>query len=262
MHLGRGATLLDHELGSTRSVDRGRNALLRLLYYSTGTTGLIVGRLPATAWLLIYSVVLVVVISAPLSILAATRKNGMRDHLVRIVPLFGLGMPSFWVGIILAELFAIKVHLFPVDGFGTGFFGHLHYMFLPSLTVALAMAPVVIRSLRSSMLDILGTDFIVTARSKGVPGPRLFMRHVLRNAVLPTVTVLGVNIGFLIGSTVIIEQVFALPGIGSLMVNAIFNRDFPVVQGVTLVFGVLVIGVNLLTDVAYSALDPRVKLGR
>ncbi|MCU1494983.1 MAG: Peptide/nickel transport system permease protein [Acidimicrobiaceae bacterium] len=267
----RAVALLHKEWGLNRSLpsqywlflDRLVHGNLgQSLFYSTGTTGLIEGRLPATAWLLIYATLLVVVMSVPLAMLAATKKNGVRDHFVRVIPLFGLGMPSFWVGIILAEIFSIKLRLFPVDGFGSGFFGHLRYMFLPSFTVALAMAPVVIRSLRASMLDMLSMDFVVTARSKGVPGPRLFIRHVLRNAVLPTVTVLGLNVGFLIGSTVIIEQVFALPGIGSLMVNAIFNRDFPVVQGVTLVFGVLVVGVNLLTDVAYSALDPRVKISR
>jgi peptide/nickel transport system permease protein len=232
------------------------------LYFNSPVTTLIVGRLPATLWLLVYATLLVIVISVPLAMIAATKKNGLRDHAVRLVPLFGLGMPSFWIGIILAELLALKAHLFPVDGYGSGFVGHLHSMFLPSLTVAIGMAPVIIRSLRASMLDMLGADYVVTARSKGVSGLRLFVRHVLRNAVIPTVTVLGLNIGFLIGNTVIIEQVFALPGIGSLMINSIFERDFPVVQGVTLVFGIMVVAVNLLTDVAYASLDPRVKLTR
>ncbi len=120
----------------------------------------------------------------------------------------------------------------------------------------------VIRSLRASMLSVLGAEYITTARSKGVTGRRLFVRHVLRNAVIPAVTVLGINIGFLIGSTLIVENVFAIPGIGSLMIQSIFNRDFPVVQGITLVFGVLVVLVNLLTDVAYASLDPRVRFDR
>ena len=114
-------------------------------------------------------------------------------------------------------------------------------MFLPALTVAIALSPVVIRSLRASMLNVLGAEYITTARSKGVPNRRLFLRHVLRNAVIPAVTVLGINIGFLIGGTVIIENVFAIPGIGQLMLNSIFERDFPVVQGVTLVFAVMVV---------------------
>jgi peptide/nickel transport system permease protein len=125
--------------------------------------------------------------------------------------------------------------------------------------VAVALCPILIRSLRASMLGVLGADFVTTARAKGVPAPRLLVRHVLRNAVIPAVTVLGINIGYLIGGTLIVEQVFAIPGIGSLMINAIFDRDFTVIQSVALIYGVLVVLVNLLTDVAYVALDPRVR---
>jgi peptide/nickel transport system permease protein len=219
-------------------------------------------RLPATLWLIIYASVLAIAISVPLAMLAATKRNGLRDQVVRAVPLFGLGMPPFWVGFLLIYAFGIKLKLFPVSGYGVGIGGHLRSMFLPSLTVAIALAPVVIRSLRASMLSVLGADYITTARSKGVPGRRLFVRHVLRNAVIPAITVLGINIGFLIGGTVVIENVFAIPGVGQLMINSIFQRDFPVVQGVTLVFAVLVVLINLLTDVAYASLDPRVRFDR
>ncbi len=232
------------------------------LYYGVPAGPLILGRLPPTLWLIVYAAVLAVVISVPLAMIAATRKDGVRDQVVRAVPLLGLGMPPFWVGILLLYALAIRVHAFPVSGYGTGFVGHLHAMFLPALTVAIALAPVVIRALRASMLNVLGAEYITTARSKGVPPVRLFMRHVLRNAVIPAVTVLGINIGFLIGGTVIIEFVFAIPGIGQLMINSIFQRDFPVVQGVTLVFGVLVVLVNLLADLSYAALDPRVRFDR
>jgi peptide/nickel transport system permease protein len=232
------------------------------LFYGQPAAGLIWGRLPATLWLIVYASVLSIGISVPLAMLAATRKNGLRDHVVRVVPLLGLGMPPFWVGLLLQYALALTFHIFPVTGYGAGIGGHIRAMFLPSLTVAIALSPVVIRSLRASMLNVLGADYITTARSKGVPGRRLFVRHVLRNAVIPAVTVLGINIGFLIGGTLIVENVFALPGIGSLMIQSIFNRDFPVVQGVTLVFGVLVVLVNLLTDVAYASLDPRVRFDR
>ncbi|HEU5419077.1 MAG TPA: ABC transporter permease [Streptosporangiaceae bacterium] len=232
------------------------------LYYSQPAGGLIWGRLPATLWLIVYTAVLSIVISVPLAMLAATRKNGVRDHVVRVVPLLGLGMPPFWVGLLLQYALALTLHIFPVTGYGSGIGGHVRSMFLPSLTVAVGLSPVVIRSLRASMLSVLGADYITTARSKGVPGRRLFVRHVLRNAIIPAVTVLGINIGFLIGGTLIVENVFALPGIGSLMIQSIFNRDFPVVQGVTLIFGVLVVLVNLLTDVAYATLDPRVRFDR
>ncbi len=232
------------------------------LYYGVPAVGVIMSRLPATLWLIVYATVLAVLISVPLAMIAASRKDGVRDHVVRVVPLFGLGMPPFWLGILLIYVFAVTLKLFPVSGYGSGFLGHLHAMFLPALTVAIALAPVVIRSLRASMLNVLGAEYITTARSKGVPGHRLFLRHVLRNAVIPAVTVLGINIGFLIGGTVIIENVFAIPGIGQLMLNSIFQRDFPVVQGVTLVFAVMVVLLNLLADIAYATLDPRVRFER
>ena len=232
------------------------------LYYTVPVWGLITSRLPATLWLLCYAAVIAIVISVPLAVLAASRKDAVRDHFVRVVPLLGLGLPAFWFGLILQTWLGTKLRLFPVTGYGQGFFGHVHTMFLPSLTVAIALCPVLIRSLRASMLNVLGADFITTARAKGVPAPRLLVRHVLRNAVIPAVTVLGINIGYLIGGTLIVEQVFAVPGIGSLMISGILQRDFSVVQGVALVFGVLVVLVNLLTDVAYAALDPRVRFGR
>jgi peptide/nickel transport system permease protein len=232
------------------------------IFYGGSVTSLILSHLPPTLWLLAYSTVLTVLISVPLAVLAATRRDGIRDHVVRAVPLVGLGMPQFWLGFLLIYVFAISLRIFPVSGYGTGFTGHLQSMFLPSLTVALALTPVVIRSLRASMLNVLTAEYIVTARSKGVSSRRLFQRHVLRNAVIPAVTVLAINIGFLVGATVIIEQIFAIPGIGQLMINAIFQRDFPVVQGVTLVFAIMVVLVNLLADMSYAALDPRVSFER
>jgi peptide/nickel transport system permease protein len=232
------------------------------LIYGGSASSLILSHLPATLWLIVYATVLAIVISVPLAMLAASKRNGLRDQVVRAVPLFGLGMPPFWVGFLLIDAFAVHWRIFPVSGYGTGIGGHLLYLFLPSLTVAIALSPVVIRSLRASMLSVLGADYITTARSKGVPGSRLFIRHVLRNAVIPAITVLGINIGFLIGGTVIIENVFAIPGVGQLMINSIFQRDFPVVQGVTLVFAVLVVLINLLTDVGYALLDPRVRFDR
>src|SRR5215467_7829345 len=208
------------------------------LYYGGSALSLILTHLPPTLWLIVYSSVLAVLISVPLAIIAASRKDGARDHAVRAVPLLGLGMPSFWLAFLLIYAFAIKFHFFPVSGWGSGFFGHLRSMFLPSLTVALALAPVVIRSLRASMLNVL------------------------RNAVIPAITVLAINIGFLIGGTVIIENVFAIPGLGQLMINSIFQRDFTVVQGITLVFAIMVILLNLAADVAYATLDPRVRFSR
>jgi peptide/nickel transport system permease protein len=232
------------------------------LYYNVPVWGLITSHLPVTIWLICYAAVIAVVISVPLAMIAASRKDAVRDHIVRVVPLLGLGMPAFWLALILQTEFAVRIRLFPVTGYGVGLAGHLDSMFLPALTVAIALCPVVIRSLRASMLNVLGADYVTTARAKGVPSRRLFVRHVLRNAVIPAVTVLGINLGFLVGGTLVVEQVFALPGIGNLMINSIFSRDFPVVQGIALTFGIMVVLVNLLTDVTYASLDPRVRFDR
>jgi peptide/nickel transport system permease protein len=230
------------------------------LFYSVGAGRLVLQRLPVTLWLIGFGTLLSVLIAVPLAVLAAMKRDRVSDHLVRAVPLVGLGFPAFWVGIVLLLVFGLHLgRLFPVGGYGTGFVGHLHSMFLPALTVALGIAPILIRSLRASLLEVLESDYITTARSKGLPERRVLTHHALRNGVISTVSVLGVNIGFLVGGTLVVEQVFAVPGIGQLMINAIFERDFPVVQAVTLVFAVMVVLVYLLTDVAHALLDPRVR---
>ena len=230
------------------------------LFYSVPAGRLVVQRLPPTLWLIGLGTLLSVLISVPLAALAATKRDRLPDQVVRAVPLVGLGFPQFWLGIML--LLAFGLHLgrgFPVGGYGSGVFGHLHSMFLPSLTVALAIAPILVRSLRASLLEVFESDYVTTARSKGLPERRVLVRHALRNAVISTVSVLGVNIGYLVGGTLVVEQVFALPGIGQLMINSIFQRDFPVVQAVTLVFAIMVVLVYLLTDVVHALLDPRVR---
>ena len=230
------------------------------LFYRVPARELIVDRLPVTLWLIGYGTGLSILIALPLAAIAASKRDAARDHVVRVVPIIGLGFPSFWVGIMLLLAFALNTgRFFPVGGYGTGFAGHLRAMFLPALTVAIAISPILIRSLRASLLNVLESDYITTARSKGLPERRVMVRHALRNAVISTVTVLGVNIGYLVSGTLVVEQVFALPGIGQLMINSIFQRDFPVIQGVTLAFAILVVLVYLITDVVHSMLDPRVR---
>jgi peptide/nickel transport system permease protein len=229
-------------------------------FYRSSVTSLIAGRLSATLWLIIAGAILSVVISVPLAVWAASRRNGVADNLIRAVPLLGLGMPTFWLGIMLVLVFALQLGLFPVAGFGTDIVGHVQGIVLPALTVALSLTPILIRSLRTSMIEVLGSDYITTARAKGLSAGRVVLAHALRNAAVSSVTVLGVNIAYLIGSTLMVERVFSLPGIGTLMIDAIFNRDFPVVQGATMVFAVMVVAVNLLTDVTHAGLDPRVRL--
>jgi len=230
------------------------------LFYRVPARELIVDRLPVTLWLIGYGTGLSILIALPLAAIAASKRDAARDQVVRVVPLIGLGFPSFWVGIMLLLAFGLNMgRLFPVGGYGEGLTGHLRSMFLPALTVAIAISPILIRSLRASLLNVLESDYITTARAKGLPERRVLVRHAMRNAVISTVTILGVNIGYLVGGTLVIEQVFALPGVGQLMINSIFQRDFPVVQGVTLVFAILVVLVYLITDVVHSLLDPRVR---
>jgi len=261
--------LLRHEWGLDRSLPAQYEEFMRRivhgdlghsLFYDVPAGHLVLQRLPVTMWLIVFGTLLAVVISVPLAALAATQRDRIPDHVVRAVPLVGLGFPPFWIGIMLLLVFGLHLgRAFPVGGYGQGFFGHLHSMFLPALTAALALTPILVRSLRASLLEVLESDYVTTARAKGIPERRVLARHALRNAMISTVTILGVNVAYFIGGTVIIEQVFALPGVGQLMINATFTSDFPVVQAVTLVLSVLVVLVYLLADVAHALLDPRVR---
>ena len=228
--------------------------------YSSSVVDLITTSLPVTIWLLVSGTVFTLLIAVPLAVLAAARRNGVADNIIRAVPVIGLGLPSFWLGIILILVFGLKLHWFPVAGYGTSLPEHLRGIVLPGITVALALSPILIRSLRASMIEVLSSDYIVTAHSKGISTSRVMLGHALRNAAVSSVTVLGVNIAYLTGTTLVVERVFSLPGIGQQMINSILGRDFPTVQGITLTFAIMVVVVNLLTDLTHAALDPRVKL--
>ena len=272
--LGQNATpdkikIVNHQLGIDRPIwlqyfrfvwNALHLSLGNSFYNNQSVTSLIAGRLPATLLLLSGGILLSLLIALPLSILAASRRGALRDQLVRAIPVIGLGMPQVWVGVMLILLLGLKFPIFPVSGFGDTFLQHIRGIFLPSLSIAIILSPILIRSLRSSMLEIMDSDFILTARSKGISQSRVTIVHVLRNAVIASVTVLGVNIAYLVGSTVIVERIFVIPGSGSLMIDAIARRDYPIVQGVTLFFAVVVVLVNLLTDLVHAALDPRVAL--
>jgi peptide/nickel transport system permease protein len=221
--------------------------------YDGSVSSLISTSLPVTIWLLVSGTVFTLVIAVPLAVLAAARRGGTADNIIRAVPVVGLG-------IMLILVFGLKLGWFPVGGFGNDLAGHLRSIVLPGITIALTLSPILIRSLRASMIDVLGSDYIVTARAKGISTARVVFGHALRNASVSSVTVLGVNIAYLTGSTLVIERVFSLPGIGQQMINSILGRDFPTVQGITLVFAIMVVVVNLLTDVTHAVLDPRVKL--
>lgn len=223
-------------------------------------TTVIGDRIGATLFLVFYAMILALLITIPLATVAAYNKERWPDQIVRIFTLGALAMPAYWVGMMLLQLLAVKYRIFPVSGYGDGFTGHLYYLFLPAISLALAISALTIRSLRSSILETLGSDYVRTARAKGLSSRSVFSWHVMRNSSLSSITLLGLIFVFVIGGTTIVETIFSIPGIGQLIVRAIFDRDYPVIQGVTLVIGVIVLLTSLVTDVLYAVLDPRVKL--
>lgn len=218
-------------------------------------------RLPTTILLTCMALGMSVAFALPLGVIAALRRGTVTDVAAMLAALVGVSAPTFWVALMLIFLFAYQLRLFPAAGlpaFGTAGFAMLHYLVLPSVTLALASAALVARMTRSNLLEVLHRDFMRTARSKGLGPARIIINHALRNALIPTITVVGLQLGTLLGGAVVTETVFALPGIGRLAVDAIQARDFPVVQGVTLIVALAVTLTNLCVDLAYGLLDPRV----
>jgi len=228
------------------------------LFYRRDVTDVIMERLPVTVTLVGFSVLLSVLVCVPLAVAAAMRQGSWIDQIVRAISTLTLSMPGFWLGLNLLILFAVVYPFFPISGFGRGFWDILWHLTLPAITITLSLAPILIRTLRASLIEILQAPHVEFARTKGLSERHLIQRHVLRNGLMATLTILGVNIGWLMGGSVVIETVFSLPGLGALIVSSIAARDYPMIQGIALIFGLLVITINLLTDLLYAALDPRV----
>jgi len=226
----------------------------------TGVGGLLTERVPVTFFLLLYSVAISILVAVPLAIASALRRNRATDHAIRLFTMFTFAMPSFLLGLLLILIFSLNLELLPTSGYGDGFVGHLRSLTLPAITVGLYLAPILLRTLRVGIIETLGTEYIEAARARGLSERRILLKHVLRNSLVSTVTVLGLNIGFLLSGLVIVENVFALPGLGSELVSSIGSRDYPTIQALTLIFGVAVVAINLLPDMVYAVLDPRVRL--
>lgn len=220
-------------------------------------TRVIADRLPVTLALVGLSAVIALALAVPLAFLAALRRNRATDVALRGVFQVGLSTPTFYLGLLLLGFLGAQLRWFPVGGSGEGFWDELYHLLLPALTLALSLAAILMRSLRSAVIGVLDSEYVDFARAKGLSPWRVMTGHVLRNAMISTVALLGLNIGTLLGNTVIVESVFAVPGIGALVVEATFGRDYPVVQGVTLVLAVMVSLVFLATDLLESWLDPR-----
>ena len=218
---------------------------------------LLAARVGPSLLLVVLTAVLCAAISIPLGLLAAVRRGGVVDQVTRVFFTVGYALPAFLVGVVLILVFGLKLDLMPIGGYGTGLGDHLYHLVLPAVTLAVPFSTVLVRSLRASTINVLGSDFVTIARLKGISGGTVMARHVLRNAIAPVAVVFGVNLAFLVGGTVVVENVFSIPGLGSLLVGAVSTRDYPVVQAVALVLAVFVLAVNVLTDVVHRVLDPR-----
>jgi peptide/nickel transport system permease protein len=217
-------------------------------------------RLLVTGGLLLYATAIAVALAIPLGLLSAVRRNRLPDHTVRVLSMIAFAMPAFWLGLVLVLVFSLVLGILPTSTLGDTPVEWLRGLTLPALTIGLYLAPLLLRTLRSSAIEQLGMEHVEAARARGLSERRVIGRHVMRNSLIAMVTVLGVNIGFLLSGAVVVENVFALPGIGSLLVGSVVARDFPVTQALVLVFGVGVLLINLVTDLSYAALDPRVRL--
>jgi peptide/nickel transport system permease protein len=216
---------------------------------------LVAERMPATFELAGAALLLALVLSIPAGIISAVRRNTVLDYLSTVVALLGQSMPTFWLGIMLILLFSVQFHLLPSSGRGT-----LEHLILPAVTLGLFTTARITRLTRSGMLEVLGQDYIRTARAKGVSNPPVVWKHALKNAAIPIVTIVGIELGTLLGGSVITETIFAWPGVGRLSVQAIANRDYPVVQAAVFLLATTFVVVNLLVDIMYTYLDPRIRL--
>ena len=217
--------------------------------------GLVLERMPATFELSGAALVIAVCLAIPAGIVSAVRRNSALDYVSTVVALLGQSMPTFWLGIMLILLFSVQFHLLPSSGHGT--FQHL---ILPAITLGLFTTARITRLTRSGMLEVLNQDYIRTARAKGVGDRPVVWKHALKNAAIPIVTIVGIELGTLLGGSVITETIFAWPGVGRLSVQAIYNRDYPVVQAAVFLLASTFVIVNLIVDLLYAYLDPRIRL--
>jgi peptide/nickel transport system permease protein len=218
--------------------------------------------LPKTLSLATVSFVIATAIAVPAGVIAALQRNGPFDYIASIVAFIGVSMPSFWFGIILILVFAVQLRWLPAIGYSEiaedGVWAWFQRLILPSLAIGAGYAAILMRFVRAGLLDVLGSDYIRTARAKGMREGSVVVRHALRNALIPVVTVVGIQLALLLSGTVVIETVFSIRGLGRILVGAIFDRDYPIVQGVILLIAVIFVLANLVVDIVYTFLDPRI----
>jgi len=222
----------------------------------------ILERLPATIYLAVSSLALAILIAVPAGVLSATRRNSTTDVGARLISLLGLSIPNFWLAILLLYVFAFLLHLLPASGYVSPIenpIEGIRHSILPIVALGTALAALTMRMTRSAVLETLGQDYIRTAHSKGLSPRAVIYNHALRNALIPVITVIGLQLGGLLGGSIVIEAVFEWPGVGLLLLRAITNADYPMVQGVVLVIAFFVVMANVLMDISYGLLDPRLR---
>jgi peptide/nickel transport system permease protein len=220
-------------------------------------------KLPITIELACFAILIALCIAIPAGVFSAIRRNTVWDFLANAVSLCGISIPSFWLGIMLILLFAVRLGWLPASGFVPLWeqpLGNLQRMVMPAFVLGAGLAAVLMRQTRNSMIEVMSTDYIRTAYSKGLAGRVVIFRHAIRNGLIPVVTILGLQMGALMGGAVVTEQIFVVPGFGRLIVEAVFTRDYPLVQGVVLITASSYVLINLLVDVSYSVLNPRIRV--
>jgi peptide/nickel transport system permease protein len=215
---------------------------------------IILEKLPVTAELGIAAFLLTYLLAVPIGVVAALKRNSVYDWASMIVALVGVSMPGFWLGLLLIYLFSVNLHLLPPTGHGG-----IQYLILPTLALALPRVGTVARITRSSMLEVVGQDYIRTARAKGLGEKLVVLRHALRNALIPVASLMGLDLGYIVGGAVVVEAIFARAGIGQTMLRSIYSRDFPVLQGCMFVLAFAIILGNIVSDVCYVLIDPRIR---
>jgi len=233
----------------------------RSLQRNEDVLDMILERLPATLELTIFAIIVAALLAIPIGVISATKANTIFDNILSASSLFWVSMPGFWIAMIAMLLLSMKMHIFPISGRGGPLWTieGVRYMALPGLILGIRQVAIISRLIRSGMVEILNEDYVRTARSKGLAERIVIYKHALRNAMIPTVTIFGVQIPEILSLVVIIEVVFAWPGTGGLLVDAVFKRDYTLVQGIVFIYSLLVIFMNLIVDLLYAYIDPRIK---
>ena len=224
--------------------------------HSQPALGLVLERMPATIQLTFAALIIALMIAIPAGIVSAIRRNSILDHIGMTGALLGQSMPVFWLGVMLILIFSVTLRWFPSSGRGG-----IQHLVLPAITLGMFSMARTARVMRSSMLEVLGKEYMTTAKSKGLAPHIVILKHALKNAAIPVVTIIGMELGTLLGGAVITETIFAWPGVGRLAIQAIYNRDYPVVQAAVFLLASIFVLINLLVDITYTYLDPQVKLG-